>query len=250
MSAVANVAINVDSRGADRKLREVANRSKELEKAAQGASAAIAKTGRELEKTSPAASKTSASFNGLIGSVGKLAAAYLTLNAAQSAVRTGIQRIESERRIQFLARQYGEVDQLARAAAESSERFGQSQTTANRAVSTIYARLRPLGVSLEEIVSVYNGFNTQARISGSTAIEAQAAFIQLAQALGSGALRGEEFNSISEQVPGILTAISQETGVAQGKLREYAAEGKVTSEIVIAALQRIEKKVQASWKKH
>ena len=100
--------------------------------------------------------------------------------------------------------------------------------------------MRPVGVTLKDIVSTYNGFNTAARISGSTAEEASNAFTQLAQALGSGALRGDEFNSISEQVPGILTAISKQTGIAQGDLRKFAAEGGITADIVIGALKRIE----------
>jgi len=269
VSVVANIAINVDSRGVPAKLKQVADRSKELERAVQGATAATTKVGREMKTaangmqyfidatgrarkangqlvtTAEAAAaglkKQNAGFGNLAKGALKLAAAYATLNATQSAFRAGIQRIESERRIQFLAKQYGEIDQLARAAANASDRFGQSQTTANRAIADIYARLRPVGVSLENIVSVYNGFNTAARISGSTAVEAESAFRQLSQALGSGALRGDEFNSIAEQVPGILTAISQETGVAQGKLRKYAAEGKITADVVIAALQRIEK---------
>lgn len=241
MSAVANVAINVDSRGAPAKLKQVADRSKQVEKAVQGMNGDLRRSQREFKGAGNSASKTSNNFGNLAKGALKLAAAYATLNAAQSAVSAGIQRIESERRIQFLAKQYGEIDQLARAAANASDRFGQSQTTANRAIADIYARLRPVGVSLENIVSVYNGFNTAARISGSTAVEAENAFRQLSQALGSGALRGDEFNSIAEQVPGILTAISQETGVAQGKLRKYAAEGKITADVVIAALQRIEK---------
>ena len=104
----------------------------------------------------------------------------------------------------------------------------------------MFARLRPIGVELSDIVSVYNGFNTAARISGASAIESSNAFRQLSQALGSGALRGDEFNSVSEQVPGILTAIAQESGVAQGQLRAFAAEGRITSDIVIRALKRIE----------
>jgi tape measure domain-containing protein len=186
------------------------------------------------------AKQASGSFSSLAKTLGKAALAYASFAAAQSAVRAGIQRIESERRIQFLAKGYGEVEELSKAAADASVRFGQSQTTANKALAGVYARLRPVGVSLEEIVSTYNGFNTAARISGATAVEAENAFTQLAQALGSGALRGDEFNSISEQVPGILTAIAKETGVAQGKLRAYAAEGKITSDVVIRALRRIE----------
>jgi tape measure domain-containing protein len=194
-----------------------------------------------FEASSNSAKQASGSFGNLAGTLKKAAAAYVSLAAAQSAVRTGIQRIESERRIKFLAEGYGEVEQLSKAAADASVRFGQSQTTANKALAGVYARLRPVGVSLEEIVSTYNGFNTAARISGATAVEAENAFTQLAQALGSGALRGDEFNSISEQVPGILTAIAKETGVAQGQLRAYAADGMITADVVIAALQRIEK---------
>jgi tape measure domain-containing protein len=241
VSTVANIAINLDSRGVPAKLKQIADRSKEVDRSLNGAANTSTRAAASFGKVGNSASGASSGLGNLAKGALKLAAAYATLNAAQSAVSAGIQRIESERRIQFLARQYGEVDQLARAAANASDRFGQSQTSANRAIADVYARLRPVGVSLENIVSVYNGFNTAARISGSTAVEAENAFRQLSQALGSGALRGDEFNSIAEQVPRILTAISQETGVAQGKLREYAADGKITADVVIGALQRIEK---------
>jgi len=188
-----------------------------------------------------AASQSSKGFNKAALALRRVAVGYLTVTAAQKAMQTGIQRAESERRIQFLAQGYGEAKDLATAASKAAQRFGQSQTEANRALATAYARLRPVGTSLKDIESVYTGFNTAARISGASAVEASNAFTQLAQALGSGALRGDEFNSISEQVPAILTAIAAETGVAQGQLRKYAAEGKITADVVIAALKRIEK---------
>jgi tape measure domain-containing protein len=193
-----------------------------------------------LQKQGRAAQSAGNSLNGLLGTLGKLAVAYVGIRTAQAAIQTGIERIESERRIQFLARSYGEVEQLAGAAAASAAKFGESQTTANQALANAYGRLRPVGVSLTDIVSTYNGFNTAARISGASSTEASNAFTQLAQALGSGALRGDEFNSIAEQVPAILTAISKETGVAQGALRDYAADGNITADVVIRALKRIE----------
>ena len=240
MAVVANVAINVDSRGAPAKLKQVADRSKQVEKAVEQMNGDLGRSKRELKSASNAASQAAGGFGNLAKGALKLAAAYATLNAAQSAFRAGVSRIESERRIEFLAKGYGEIAQLQDAATRSAQRFGTGQTEANRALADVFARLRPVGVSLNDIVSVYNGFNTAARISGSTAVESANAFRQLSQALGSGALRGDEFNSISEQVPGILTAISKETGVAQGQLRKYAAEGKITADVVIRALKRIE----------
>ena len=97
-----------------------------------------------------------------------------------------------------------------------------------------------MGVSLKDITSTFGGFRTAAVLGGATAAEASAAFTQLSQALGSGALRGDEFRSIAEQAPLVLQAISDETGIAAGDLKEYAAQGLLTSDIVIKALKRIE----------
>jgi tape measure domain-containing protein len=201
----------------------------------------IERLGNSMQGVEGRAKNLGMSFRQVAVAAGKLALAYAAVRGAQSALQAGIDRIESERRIASLARSYGEVEQLSAAAAASASKFGESQTTANQALANAYARLRPIGVSLEEIVNVYNGFNTAARLSGASAVEASNAFTQLAQGLGSGALRGDEFNSIAEQVPAILTAISQETGVAQGALRDYAADGKITADVVIRALQRIER---------
>jgi len=238
--AVSNVELRVDAKSAVAQLNRASAATIKLDNAVRNMNGKLKDIRSKFAASGNAARKASNDFGNLAGTLAKAAVAYASFAAAQSAVRAGIQRIESERRISFLAKGYGEVEQLSKAAADASIRFGQSQTTANKALAGVYARLRPVGVSLEDIVSTYNGFNTAARISGATAVEAENAFTQLAQALGSGALRGDEFNSISEQVPGILTAISKETGVAQGKLRAYAAEGEITSEIVIKALKRIE----------
>ena len=199
------------------------------------------KGGKPFKPIEDGAGRAGVKVNGLVKTLGKLALAYGALRAGQAAISAGISRIESERRIQFLAQSYGEAAQLAQAAANAARKFGVSQTEANEALATTYARLRPVGVSLQEIEGIYAGFSTAARISGASATEAEGAFRQLAQGLGSGALRGDEFNSVAEQVPLILTAVSKETGIAQGKLRDYAAEGKITSDVVIRALKRIEK---------
>jgi tape measure domain-containing protein len=238
--AVSSVKLIVDAANAINPLKRVAKETKKVEEGVRDVNGRLHDAKGRFIGAGEGAQQASGSFKSLAGNLLKVAAAYGTLAAAQSAVRAGIQRIESERRLQSLAKGYGEVAALSNAATQASQRFGVSQTTANKAIAQVYARLRPVGVTLEDIVSTYNGFNTAARISGSTAEEASNAFTQLAQALGSGALRGDEFNSISEQVPGILTAISKQTGIAQGNLRKFAAEGGITADIVIGALKRIE----------
>jgi len=238
--AESTIKLIVDAAGAVSPLKRVTKETEKLDGAVRDVNGRLRDSKGRLVGAGEGAKKASSDFSSLKKALVKAAAAYATFAAAQSVVSAGIQRIESERRLEFLSKGYGEVAALSKAAGEASERFGVSQTTANKAIAQVYARLRPVGVTLKDIVSTYNGFNTAARISGSTAEESSNAFTQLAQALGSGALRGDEFNSISEQVPAVLTAISKETGIAQGSLRDFAAEGGITADIVIRALKRIE----------
>ena len=191
---------------------------------------------RALRDVEGNARKLGRSMGGLQGTISKVALGFVAFSSAQA----GIARAESERRIKLLAASYGEVSELQAAAAAAADKFKLSQTEANQAIGNAFARLRPLGVSLDDITSTFGGFRTAAVLGGSTAAEASAAFTQLSQALGSGALRGDEFRSVAEQAPLVLQAISDETGIAAGQLKEYAAEGLLTSDIVIKALKRIE----------
>lgn len=248
MGVVANVAVNIDARKPLQALRDLLRSSKRVEEQLKKKNRVIRRVGVSYEKM---ARKGLNGFRDLEKNAKKLGRSMQTLQsrvklaatafALYKATQVGIRRVESERRIKLLARSYGEVAALQAAAAASAERFNISQTEANQALANSYARLRPLGLSLDDIKSTFNGFNTAAKLGGATSQEAAAAFTQLAQALGSGALRGDEFRSIAEQAPLVLKAISDETGVAAGQLKEYAKEGKLTSDIVVKALRRIER---------
>ena len=71
-----------------------------------------------------------------------------------------------------------------------ADRFNLSIVEATQEITDIFARLRPLGVSLADIEKTFMGFNTVAKLGGLNAQEANAAFTQLAQALGSGRVQG------------------------------------------------------------
>ena len=73
-------------------------------------------------------------------------------------------------------------------------------------------------------------------ISGASAQSAEAALVQFGQALASGVLRGEEFNSVSEQAPALLKAIADGLNVNIGELRKMANEGQLTADVLVDAL--------------
>lgn len=90
--------------------------------------------------------------------------------------------------------------------------------------------------SSAEIVRFAELINKQMAISGTTTWEAQGAMLQLTQGLASGTLRGEELNSVLEQTPMIAQTIANYLGVSVGEMRNMAAEGLITSEVVKNAM--------------
>lgn len=87
-----------------------------------------------------------------------------------------------------------------------------------------------------QIVDFAEQINKQIALSGASTQAADAAMLQLIQGLSSGALRGEELNSILEQTPTIAQTIAGYMGVTTGEMRELASEGAVTASVVKNAL--------------
>ena len=90
--------------------------------------------------------------------------------------------------------------------------------------------------SSEEIIAFTEQLNKQFIIAGTEASGISAAMLQLTQAMGSGVLRGEEYNSILEQAPNIIESIANYMEVPKGQLKDMAAEGKITADIVKNAM--------------
>jgi hypothetical protein len=90
--------------------------------------------------------------------------------------------------------------------------------------------------SSRELVDFAEQLNKQITLSGASTQAADAAMLQLTQAMSSGVLRGEELNSILEQTPTIAQAIANYMGVSTGVMREMASEGAITAEVVKNAL--------------
>ena len=88
----------------------------------------------------------------------------------------------------------------------------------------------------EEVVAFADLVQKQMTIAGASTQEAANAELQLSQALGSGVLRGDELNSIFEQAPNLIQNIADYLDVPIGKIRDMAADGEITGDIVKAAI--------------
>lgn len=120
--------------------------------------------------------------------------------------------------------------------------FDVSQATQSslNGTATLYARLergtRAYNTSAEDLVRLTTIINQGFAVSGATAQEAENAIIQLSQGIASGVLRGEEFNSVSEQGSRLMVALADSMGVSIGQLRAMAAQGQLTTDVVVKGL--------------
>lgn len=120
--------------------------------------------------------------------------------------------------------------------------FDISQANSTELASTIdlYARLsrgmKDAGNSQADILKMTNAVGQALKISGATTAESSSVITQFGQALGSGVLRGEEFNAIMENGNRLARALADGLGVPLSSLRQLAAQGQLTGDIVTKAI--------------
>lgn len=140
----------------------------------------------------------------------------------------------------------GQLALVSSSNAEAAQTFETLRTMSNNTGSSLEATVklytrfsnatRGAGFSQDQLLKATDAVNKAFLVSSATTQEATAASVQLSQAMASGVLRGEELNSVMEQAPRITRALSEYLGVATGQIRAMAAEGKITSDIVMNAL--------------
>jgi len=105
---------------------------------------------------------------------------------------------------------------------------------------TLYQKLalnsRDLGLNQQQLLEITENVNKAIAISGAGSAQASAGILQLSQAFASGRLQGDEFRSISENIPVILDLLATSTGKARGELKKMASEGLLTSDVLAKAI--------------
>ena len=186
----------------------------------------------ELAKTENVAEQAA----GGLGKIGTVLAGFATLSFAKSLLDTAdaMQSINSQVRqvtsseTEYLSvqRQLLEVANNTRASLES---------TSSLYVSTSRA-LKDYGYTQQEILQFTEATNNAMAISGVQAQQQAAALMQLSQALGSGLLRGDEFNSIAEAAPILLDTIAEYMGKSSKEIRKLGSEGQLTADVIFKAI--------------
>lgn len=174
--------------------------------------------------------------NSLMQTIKGAVAAYATIQTLSTALNLSDQLTSTTARLNLMNDGLQTTQDLQNMIYLSAERArGSYQATAD-AVSKLGLMAGDAFGSSEEIIVFMEQVNKQFTIAGTEAAGIDAAMLQLTQAMGSGVLRGEEYNSILEQAPNIIQAIADYMEVPKGQLKDMAAEGQITADIVKAAM--------------
>lgn len=166
----------------------------------------------------------------------------------------GFQLVQGVRNIVASADAYSSLEGQLKLVTDSASEFLYVQNELNRisfetrgdigSMTKLYSALAPtfreMGKSTEESTRLVSLYNKSLALTSPTATEASSATLQFAQAMGSGVLRGEEFNSIMENGRGVAMMLADGLDVPIGSLRAMAEQGELTADIVVAALERQE----------
>lgn len=173
---------------------------------------------------------------GLLGKIKSIASAYLGMKAVKGLVGLSDTITQTDARLSMMndgLQTTAELNDMIYASAQRSR--GSYLATAD-AVAKLGLMAGDAFSSNKETIAFMEQVNKQFKIAGTSAQGIDAAMLQLTQAMGSGVLRGEEYNSILEQAPNIIQAIAKYMDVPKGKLKDMAADGQITADIVKAAM--------------
>ncbi|WP_349929471.1 tape measure protein [Acinetobacter sp. A1-4-2] len=212
----------------------------------------LAETNKELQQAESFTQRASSEIQGLKTGFTALSGALAALGIGTSAMEIAQTADEYKNLSGRLTIAIGEHGNLKKAM--DDVRNVAIATNSNlTATGDLYARLTKIGQEMkwpqEQALALTETINKAIQVGGGSAASNEAAITQLNQALGSGVLRGDEFNSMVEQSPRLTQAMADGLGVTIGKLREMAEAGKLTTDVVTKALLSQSEKISAEFAK-
>lgn len=221
-----------------------------LGKSAKVGAVGIDELGKKADQTTAKLSKTRAGLESISTQLARLKTQAIGFTLGNLAITNLSQTVDEyksyESRINLIsksnAQAKGTFSELMQIANETGSAFG--------ATAELYTRLyRAMGnqANSAELLQFTRTIQQMTAISGAGAEEAKAAIIQLAQGLASGALRGDEFNSVAEQMPILLEVLQKSLGKTRAELRKMAEDGELTPQLILGATKEATEEIQRQY---
>ena len=229
MTYKARLEIGVDSRDAKNEVDNLDGSLRRVERTGLKADKATRKFGQGARETALKLNKLRVAAVGFVGAIGGAA-------ALRGIVRASDTYTNLRSQLRLVTDSQAELNQVY----EQTFKVAQDTRQDFEGTAKLYTRLAQstdeLGLSNAELLKITKAVNQSFVVSGADAQEAAGAVRQLAQGLGSGALRGDELNSVLENNRRLAQALAEGLGTTIGQLRDMGANGELTAEKILNAL--------------
>lgn len=216
----------------------------------QGATQAQLKQAAALQVQIAARQRLSQGLGvGIGGNLGGAALAAVGIGGTAGILKAADEWTVFQNRLKLVTETTAELKEAEDGILAIAKRTGQELGGTAEVYQRLAANKKELVLSDKELLQITETINKSIVVGGSTAEGASAALTQFGQAMASGVLRGEEFNSMIEQAPGLARALADGLGVGVGQLRNMANNGELTAERVTQALLKAGVNVDAQFKK-
>lgn len=175
-------------------------------------------------------------MNGLVGKVTALAGAYMGVQSVKGIIGTADELTMTTARLNLMNDGLQTTAELEDKIYQAAMRSHGGFTEMADAVAKLGQRAGAIFKNNDETIAFTETLNKMFVIAGASQAEMASATLQLTQALGSGVLRGEEFNAVFEAAPNVMQAVADYIGKPIGSLKQLASEGKISASIVKNAL--------------
>lgn len=218
--------------------------NKEMKNATDAAKSAA----HSIDNTSAEINKLGSQSNQSAGYLKSLTGAVIGYVSAQKLIAASDEWTTLNNRIRLVTSTQAEFAAAQSSLVSISQGTGQALNSIGSTYQALARSQKELGLTQKEVLQLTDTISKTMVIGGGTAEGNAAALVQLSQAFSSGVLRGEEFNSVMEQAPGLAKAMADGLNVPVGSLRGMANDGKLTADVVTKALMKMKDSVDTQFK--
>lgn len=216
----------------DKAADEASKAVDKVERSGKNAGESARDAGKDFDYMEKEMAKVNSISGEITGKLKLLAGAYLGTQTIKAFIETADAMQGMESRLKNVIGKTGDYEGVLK----DLYRVSQQNNVSIQDSATLYARLLPsvekMGGDSRNAMLMTEGLSTALRVNKASTAEANSAMIQFSQAMASGVLRGEEFNSVNEASPQFLDALASALGVNKGELRKMAEEGKLTADVI------------------
>ena len=205
-------------------------------RATEQAALEVIQLGNDIDDLGDKSRQTASDMDGLTNSIMGLVGAYVSWQGVQKLINLSDEYVQTTARLNMINDGLQTTEELQDKIFASAQRSRAAYTATADTVAKLSLNAGDAFSSNDETIAFAENLNKLFAIAGTEQASIASASLQLTQALGSGVLRGEEFNAVFEAAPNIMQTVADYMDVPIGQLRSMAQEGLITADVVKNAL--------------